>query len=326
MNDYWNDTPALRERLNRVSILIEKIIRDPAFPLHEEVAQMLLSQGKMLRPALLIIGSGFGRGLRGAASTESIERLAAAIELLHAATLIHDDVLDNATQRRGLPTLHTRFGTVEAVLAGDWLLSRCFSLAAENTSPDNARLLARLVGSICSAEITQDLGKFSFHTSPRRYTRTIAGKTAALFSLALHAGSSETKARPEHVRMLRRAGYCMGMAFQIIDDILDYESETRILGKPAGNDLREGLCTLPLIFAMQRDPSGMADLTKGLKESSGAVPRIMERCTELGALDAARAVARLYTDRAEREIKKLPDRQPKTDLITLSRKLLSREY
>ncbi len=326
MNGYWDDTPGLRERLARVEAIMEETVRDPSFPLRDEVAEIVFSQGKMLRPAFLLIGSGFGRPLRGQAPAATLERLAAAIELLHTATLIHDDVLDKAQTRRGLPTLHTRFGTVGAVLAGDWLLSRCFRLASENAAPENARLLSRLVGSVCSAEIAQDLGKFSYTTSIRSYSRTIAGKTAALFSLALHTGASEAKARPAVTSILRRAGYCIGMAFQIIDDILDFESTEGVMGKPVGKDLREGLCTLPLIFALRSDPENMRSLLYRAREDSCIVQTVIDRTFECGGVDKARETALLYTQRARREIGRLPDLPQKAELGILTERLLKRSY
>ncbi len=326
MNGYWNDTPGLRARLLRVEAIMEETVRDPSFPLGDQVAQIALSQGKMLRPALLLIGSGFGRPIRGAAPPATIERLAAAVELLHTATLIHDDVLDKAETRRGLPTLHTRFGAVEAVLAGDWLLSRCFRLASENAGPENARLLSRLVGSVCSAEIAQDLGKFGYTTSVRAYMRTIAGKTAALFSLALHTGASESKAKPAVTSTLRRAGYCMGMAFQVIDDILDCESTEGVMGKPVGKDIREGLCTLPLIHALRADPAGMKALLVRTREDDSVAGTVIARIFELGGIDRARETAHLFTERARREIARLPGLPQKDELSLLAERLLTRRY
>ncbi|MDP3178214.1 MAG: polyprenyl synthetase family protein, partial [Spirochaetaceae bacterium] len=196
---------------------MNRAIRVPGFALADAVAALADSNGKMLRPALLVIGSRFGR----AAVETRIDSLAAALELLHVATLIHDDVLDEADLRRGLPTLHTKFGTKEAILAGDWLFSRCFRLAADSAGPDHARELAMLIGAVCEAEIGQDMQKFTYDASPRHYFRLIAGKTAALFSLALHTGATEAKAAVGTTQSLRRAGYDIGMAFQVIDDILD---------------------------------------------------------------------------------------------------------
>lgn len=334
MHDVWKDHPELGERLSRVAALMEATVRDPSFPLAEGVASLLAGNGKMLRPAFLVLGARFGKP-----DWARIERLAAAVELLHVSTLIHDDVLDDADLRRGVPTLHARFGAKEAVLAGDWLFSRCFRLAAESAAPGGAEALARLVGAICSAEIAQDLAKWSYSPSLRAYERKIAGKTAALFSLALHTGASESKAPRGQVERLRRAGYDIGMAFQVIDDVLDYESSEGAMGKPVGKDLREGLCTLPLIFALRRDPARMEALlaaiprpaaspTEAAAELEGraraAVAAVIEAARELGAVEAAREEARRYTARALREIGLLPPGPAREELRIVTERLLSR--
>ncbi len=327
MTDFWDDSPVLRGKLERVAVLMDETVRSPEFPLAEAVAAIVHSNGKMLRPALLLIGSGFGR-IR---DLQHIVSLSAAIELLHVATLIHDDVLDEAELRRGLPTLHTKFGHKEAVLAGDWILSRCFRLAAASAGPENAQALARLVGAICAAEIRQDLAKFSYSTSERHYLRMIAGKTAALFSLALHAGAIEAKAPARVIATLRRAGYNIGMAFQVIDDILDFESSEHIMRKPVGKDLREGLCTLPLIYAQQADRKGLDMLLPNTEErrtnfDEPDVAALIEKIASLGALERAREAARRYTTRALTEIQKLPSTPARMELASLTRNLLVRRY
>jgi heptaprenyl diphosphate synthase len=182
--------------------------------------------------------------------------LAACLEMLHMATLIHDDVIDESPTRRGKPTLHTNCGNRNAVLAGDFLLSRCFILAAKYTSPDNALALARVIAVICGQEIEQNSGRYIANFSMRHYFRKIMGKSATLFALSCHIGASEAKAPRGLASRLRRVGYNIGMAFQIIDDILDYAGDPEQVRKPLGNDIREGLVTLPLICALSLDKSG----------------------------------------------------------------------
>jgi heptaprenyl diphosphate synthase len=280
---------------------------------------------------MLIIGAEFGH----AAKPDGIERLAAAVELLHIATLVHDDILDEAPVRRGRPSLHSSIGVKEAVLAGDWLFSRCFLLSSESAGGENARSLARLIAAICSAEITQDAAKFSYSTGPRGYFRTIAGKTAALFSLALYAGASEAKAGRKAEQALRRAGYCIGMAFQVIDDILDFESAAEVVRKPVGWDIAEGLCTLPLIYALEADGPGMhAALDRVIagheardEEMSAIAARAAAaRVIELGGLDRARDDARRFTARAQNEIARLPPLPARAELAALAERLLLRVY
>jgi heptaprenyl diphosphate synthase len=322
MNDFWKDAPEIAARLESVRSLMERTVRTPSFPLGEAVAEMIDSRGKMLRPALIVIGSRFGRS----ADAERIDSLGAGIELLHVATLIHDDIIDEAAVRRGIPAIHTRFGTKEAVLAGDWLLSRCFQLAARSAEPANAQALARLVGAICAAEIEQDLGKYKYHSSVRRYLRTITGKTAALFALALNAGAAEAKAPAKVVQTLRRAGYNVGMAFQVIDDILDFESSEGVMRKPVGKDLMEGLCTLPLIYALMSDRGSFAGLLDRQPLDEGRVADIISAVARLGGIERARTLARRFTTRSLSEIGCLPEGKARDELAGLAEKLLHRQY
>ena len=325
MTDFWKDSPLIGKRLADVESILLETLGDPTYPLSADTRKLVLSGGKMLRPALVLIGSGFGKSKRKA-DRSRIAHIAAAIELLHTATLVHDDILDKADVRRGVPALHTAFGTTNAILAGDWMFSRSFRLVADHADARSARILARFVGTVCSAEINQDLGKFSFSTSRRSYLRTIAGKTAALFSLSLHVGASEAKADPLVIQALRRAGYDMGMAFQIIDDILDYESDDKTLKKPVGNDIREGLCTLPLIFALQADGQGLKPLLAAGSMDDATVAKILRKVSDTGALEKAKVVARQFTARARKEINALPACEARENLIAASEKLLTRTY
>jgi heptaprenyl diphosphate synthase len=328
MTDFWKDTPHLEKLLAEVESIIVANLNDPGYPLAAQTSALIVSGGKMLRPAMVLMASGFGPTGKNSQTRRKIAHIAAAVEILHTATLIHDDILDEADVRRGIPSLHTKFGTANAILAGDWLFARSFRLVADYAQQKSARVLARFVESVCSAEIRQDLGKFSFSTTRRDYLRTIAGKTAALFSLALHVGAAEAKVPAIVTQRLRRAGYDIGMAFQIIDDILDCESDDLTLKKPTGNDLKEGLCTLPLVYALED-----AATAKKIKpyllarpigdEEAGKILKIVNAC---GALEKARTAARQFTARARKEIAALPPCPARDELATLTEKLLTRTY
>jgi heptaprenyl diphosphate synthase len=326
MTEFWNGSPRMGKKLAEVEAILVSTIDDPAYPLAEDTKALVLSGGKMLRPAFVLIGAGFGPQKPRRNKGKKIPYIAAAIELLHTATLVHDDVLDAASLRRGLPALHARFGTVNAILAGDWLFSACFRMMADYADPRSARILARFVGAICASEIRQDLGKFSFSTSRRGYLRTIAGKTAALFSLALHVGGSEAGADLLVTQALRRAGYSIGMAFQVIDDILDCESDDLTLKKPVGNDLKEGLCTLPLIFALEAAPGRIRPLLGPGPMDDSRIASILEEIRVSGGIAKARAVARAFTARARREIGALPSCPARDDLAKAVELLLTRTY
>jgi heptaprenyl diphosphate synthase len=326
VTEFWKDSPEIARRLEGIAAVIDAEVGGGEFPLARAVAEMARANGKLLRPALLVIGSMFGK----AAEPERVDRLAAAVEILHVATLVHDDIIDDSPMRRGLPSLHTSVGIKEAVLAGDWLLARSFRLASASATPENANGLSRLVAAICSSEIEQDMGKYSFSTSVRAYLRAIAGKTAALFSLSLHAGAVEAKAGGRAPQLLRRAGYGMGMAFQVVDDILDFESTESVARKSVGRDVAEGLCTLPLIYALREDPDAMRPLLPAAPPAGAggleAPEAAARRAVQLGGTERARADARRFTDRALSEIARLPDCPARSELSALAERLVGRAY
>jgi heptaprenyl diphosphate synthase len=320
MTDFWNGIPDLPARLDAVRVRMKVVVGSDRFPLAGAVERLIDANGKMLRPAFLIMAGRFGKRPR------DLTDLAAAIELLHIATLIHDDVIDEADTRRGVPTLHSLYGHKDAVLSGDWLFSRCFRLASDSSNPGNARLLAALIGALCSEEIHQDLERFTWPKSQRNYLRKIAGKTAALFSLALRAGAVETRTSASKVATLTRAGYATGMAFQIMDDVLDYESSSGAMRKPVAKDVREGLCTLPLILAMRAAPGQLEPLLGSASPHDETIESIVAVVRNSGALDGSRVVASRYTDRAMLEISRLPKGSARDDLHTTVERLLSRKF
>jgi heptaprenyl diphosphate synthase len=242
------------------------------------------------------------------------------------ATRAHDDVIDDSPTRRGKPALHTLYGRRTAILLGDFLFSRCFHLAAEYTTIENGRRLARAVSVICESEIRQGTDRFSLQVSRRRYLRRITGKTGALFVLSFYIGAQESGAPKRTVTALHRAGYNIGMAFQIIDDILDYTADTHNLGKPTGIDLREGVITIPLICALERDEGHLRSLLEEFPYTDETVADIIQMTKALGGIQAARELARLYTSRALRELSKLPDSRSKALLVDHVKTLLVRDF
>ena len=320
MTDFWKDQAGIAQRLDQVRVEMRSVLRAERFPMAEAVDSLIDANGKMLRPAMLLMAADFGR------KKKNLIPLAAAVELLHIATLIHDDVIDEAATRRGVPALHTIHGTKAAVLAGDWLFSRCFRLAADNSSPGNARLLAGLVSAICSSEIHQDMDRFTWPESVRNYLRKIAGKTAMLFTLALRAGAQEAGASMSTLRTLTRIGYDTGLAFQIMDDVLDFESSEGTMRKPVGKDVCEGLCTLPLILSLRVDGAAIRPLLNSCKPDDETVRTLVDHVRNSGSIDAARAYAARYTNRALTELTRLPKGHARDNLEILLKKLLIRTF
>ncbi|MDR0706989.1 MAG: polyprenyl synthetase family protein [Treponema sp.] len=320
MNIFWQEFPALTESLEEVSAIIQDVCASRNPIINEGVSTLFDGKGKLLRPGILLIAAHFGK------KRDKHLKLAACLEMLHMATLVHDDVIDDSPMRRGAPAAHVRFGKRDAVLIGDYLLSRCFLLAAEYTSPENAVNLGKALSRMCVMEIEQNADRFSSDMNLRRYLKKIMGKSAILFSLACHVGSCEAKA-PKHVtERLRRAGYNIGMAFQIIDDILDYSGDVGAVGKPLGCDIKEGFVTLPLICAVRRDASGVlrsffSDPTFTADDPNAIIKLVCEN----GGVEAARSFAETYTNRAMREIARLPNGAARDMLGKLTLKLLGRD-
>jgi len=257
--------------------------------------------GKLLRPRLLLLAA-----MTGNYDPSRIRPLAAAVELLHTATLLHDDVIDDAPTRRGVPAVHTRIGRKDAVLTGDFLFSRAFLLAADRTSPDNARALARAINLMVSAELAQDADRWHFSSSVRSCVRKIGGKTAALFTLAARAGAVQAGVPADRVSLLSRSAWAAGVAFQIQDDVLDWTGDEKTLGKAVLNDIREGLCTLPVAYALASRDARLARLLTPEAVLGGGSVEIAALVRGCGALDRAAATARLYRDRALADLQKLP--------------------
>ena len=321
MTEFWKDVGGIDAELALVSDRIREAARSDTRIVDESLSSLLDADGKMLRPGLLLVASRFGKGQK-----DKIIALAASIEMLHVATLVHDDVIDDSPFRRGLPAVHTRFGKKDAVLIGDYLLSRCFLLASSYTSPENASRLARAVSVICVMEIEQDMDRFQANPSIRRYLRKILGKTAILFSLACHTGANEAKAPAAVTALLRRIGYDIGMAFQIIDDILDYEGVADEVRKPVGNDLRAGLTTLPLLCALRNDDGRLAAMVAPGRFPGADVPTIIAAVAKRGGIDGARVWAARYTERALAEIARLPAGEGRKLMEKLTRALLERRH
>jgi heptaprenyl diphosphate synthase len=320
MTSFWNDFPGIPEALEKVSGIIRNssVSKNPI--ISEGLADLFNGKGKLLRPGLLLISAQFGR------PQEKHYTLAAALEMLHMATLIHDDVIDDSPLRRGLPSMHIRYGKQDAVLIGDFLLSNCFLLTATYTSPRNALNLARLVSTICTMEIEQNNDRFRCNVSLRGYLRKIMGKSALLFSLACFAGAHEAKASLEVCARLRRIGYNIGLAFQIIDDILDYSGNQDMVRKPLGNDITAGLVTLPALCALPLDTSGtLRDIFSRDTFTADEGKVIFSLVRSCGGVEAANCYAQKYTHRALGEIALLPPGKSRDMLDSLTRRLLSRD-
>ncbi len=240
----------LRDDLQRVEQKMRSMGEKAYGPLADAFLHLLGSGGKRLRPALALAAYGF---FAEPASAEAIA-VAAAVETLHTATLVHDDLIDGAAVRRGRTTLNAVWGKGAVVLAGDYLFARAAGFAAETESVPVVQLFADTLRIICEGELRQLFSSRQWRQSKETYYPRIFAKTASLFASATRSGAILGGASVEQEQALYDYGYHVGMAFQIVDDILDYSGDEATLGKPVGGDLRQGIVTLPFYYFLQTQP------------------------------------------------------------------------
>lgn len=323
MNKFWIDYPVIMEELDHVNDIIKKNIKSREKYLEESIYPMVDAGGKMLRPAFLLLSAKFGEY-----DSEKIHNIAAVIEMLHVATLIHDDIIDDSKLRRGVETVQSKYGKEYAVYIGDFLFCQCISMMSEyDYTLENLKEISRVISRICMSEISQYHLRFDSNMNLRKYIRIVSGKTAALFAICFYAGAREAKCSEKMQKLLGKIGYNIGMAFQIIDDLLDYRGDTEILGKNALKDLKRGYYTLPLIFALQNDKENkILGLLKKPSFDTEDVKDIIELVKKYQGIDRARRVADRYTKKAIQQIDKLPDCESKVILKDIVQKLLKRDY
>jgi octaprenyl-diphosphate synthase len=232
------------ESVNR--IIIERM-QSPVALIPQLAGYIVAAGGKRLRP-LLTLASAELCGYAG----ERHHRLAAAVEFIHTATLLHDDVVDESERRRGQDSANTLFGNQASVLVGDFLFSRSFELMVEDGSLDVLRILSRASAVIAEGEVLQLATNNNLATSETEYLAVVSAKTAALFAAACEIGGIVAERPDADASALREFGANFGIAFQIVDDVLDYSSRESMLGKTIGDDFREGKLTLPVVYAISR--------------------------------------------------------------------------
>jgi octaprenyl-diphosphate synthase len=225
-------------------------LRDVDFePMAEMLELVLAARGKRLRPALSLLTGKFGRY-----RLDLLVPLAASIELLHTATLVHDDVIDNAATRRGRPTANSLLHNTTTVMLGDYMFAHAANFAVRTGNIEVIRLFSHTAMIIVRGEIGQDMTAYDTRQTVRQYLQRIGGKTASLFAAACQGGALLAEAPRERVEALKDYGYNLGMAFQIVDDILDFVGDEQEMGKPVGSDLSQGTLTLPSLLLLDRYP------------------------------------------------------------------------
>lgn len=291
-------------------------------PLVGQVSRYIIAAGgKRLRPALLLLMCG-ALGFKG----EQRLNLAAVVEFIHTATLLHDDVVDGSTLRRGRATANESFGNPASVLVGDFLYSRAFQMMVDAGDMRIMQTLAEATNVIAEGEVQQLMNMHDAGLSEEDYLQVIRSKTAKLFEASARISALLSGASPETEACCAEYGQALGTAFQVIDDVLDYDGDVAEMGKNLGDDLREGKVTLPLIVAMQRGSQTERDLLRDAIENGGAekMTEIIAIVQRTGALDATRHLAACEAQRAMDALAFIADNEYRSALLELASQLLDR--
>ncbi len=283
-------------------------------PVVREVSDYLQeASGKRLRPALVLLAAQMGDAAR---LSSDVVDVATAVEMIHMATLVHDDIIDDAELRRGLPAVRTRFSDPVAVLAGDFLFARAFQILAGTTRPSLVDMAAEVVYVMATGEISQHLdhGRIA---SEEAYWRRIEAKTGFFLETCCRLGATAAEA-PVAIRdALGRYGHHIGLAYQVVDDLLDWLADPAVLGKAVGEDIAIGIYTLPIIHGLEHATYGrdLAELLRADSPDLGAVRRLLEVS---GSIDYCRTRAQGHLDAARAALADLPDGPQRDELIAVA--------
>ncbi|KAA9026127.1 heptaprenyl diphosphate synthase component II [Niallia endozanthoxylica] len=300
--------------------LEEAVYADSAL-LQEASLHLLQAGGKRIRPLFVLLAAKFG-----SYDIHTIKKAAVALELIHAASLIHDDVIDDAEIRRGKLTVKAKWDNRIAMYTGDYIFARSLELMTEIEKADAHIILSDTMVELVIGEIEQIKDKYRFDQNVKDYLRRIKRKTALLISTSCELGAICADVEKNLQTKLARFGYYVGMSYQIIDDILDFTSTEKELGKPSGSDLLQGNITLPVLFAME-DVSIRKEIVKvHEKMPRKEMDQIIKMIIRSGAIDKSRNISNRYLEKALELVEEFPQNQAKTALKNIAKYIGKRKY
>jgi octaprenyl-diphosphate synthase len=312
----------LKDDILQYERTLKKILLSPAILINQVVQYIVRFKGKNLRPLLVLLSARLA-GKPG----DITYTVAAIIELLHTATIIHDDVIDNSQVRRNFPTINAVWKNKVSVLIGDYLLAKSLITASELGNLKIIEILAETAKSMSRGELFQIEKSRKLNIVENEYYNLIADKTACLFTACCELGAFSVKANPESVDALKHFGFNLGMAFQIKDDLLDYQGRQKITGKPTGNDIKHKQITLPLIFAFQQSSNKeKMKIIRLIKQGENKKNRnaIIDFCREYRGIDAAHDKALEFSLKAKESIHHFADNQYKESAYSFVDYIISR--
>ncbi|MBX6377001.1 MAG: polyprenyl synthetase family protein [Clostridia bacterium] len=322
----WSFLSIVRAELELVEERIREVVRSEQ-PLVEEMALHLLQGGgKRLRPALVLLCGTVRTNRPG--SVEALVPVAAAVEIIHMATLVHDDAIDRAETRRNVPTVNARWGDVFAILMGDYLFAKGFGLLASTRDNRVVRIMSDVVFQMCTGEVQQLTQSYDVGQEEAAYLDRVDKKTAYFIAESCRLGALVAGVSEEEEQALREFGFGLGMCYQIVDDILDLVATPERLGKPVGSDLRGGVITLPVLYALRHSARRhwIARTIARRRLDEAAIAEIASQVAACGAIEYAYAVAERYARMARERLRLLPASRSRDALATMAEELIRRDF
>lgn len=321
MRSFWSNYPEIGREIEKIKENIINNARCKDKIIESSIIELVESGGKMLRPGFTVLASKFGDY-----DEERARALGSVVEMFHMATLVHDDVIDDADLRRGKRTVQSKYGKNYAVYIGDYLFCLCFkTLGSTSSLKRDVQVDTKVMSRICLGEVEQLNSRYKKDITIKEYLKRISGKTAELFSLSLYIGAVESGCDNKTSRLFWEIGHNIGMAFQIIDDILDLTGELNKTGKSVGNDLMEGVYTLPILIGMKNNKEAFDKILKDDEYSEEEILKIIELIKENDGIEKSMEIANKYSDKAFKNIKKLPENEYRDILMEITKLMLSRE-
>ncbi|HLS08284.1 heptaprenyl diphosphate synthase component II [Lentibacillus sp.] len=306
----------LKRELDLIEHALTEAIQSDHDVLRESSTKLLQAGGKRIRPVFVLLC-----GQLGHYDFERVKTVAVSLELIHMASLVHDDVIDDAPLRRGKPTIKQLYGNRVAMYTGDFILARALENITNLSDPAAHRVLSNTMVQLSSGEIEQIRDKYNWEQNLRDYFRRIKRKTALLIATSCKLGAIAADAPAEYAKKLFRYGYYIGMSYQIIDDILDFTATETELGKPAGNDLLQGNVTLPVLFAMEdKTFNKLLNDTFSDPDDATAIDMkpLVAKLKETDAIPKSYRVSDQYLQKALNELEVIPDHKAKRTLQSIA--------
>ncbi len=302
-----------KQDMAKIEAELERSIRSDHTLLNEASLHLLKAGGKRIRPVFTLLSGEFG-----SYDIDTLKLVAVPLELIHMASLVHDDVIDDATMRRGQLTVKSKWDNRIAMYTGDYIFAKALRVAAELGNPELHQILSKAIVQMSIGEMEQIRLFFDTEQSVRDYMLRIRRKTALLIAISCQLGAIAANADPYVCNRLYNYGYNVGMAFQIRDDVLDLIGSEKVTGKPAGNDIRQGNITLPVLFALQdqvRQNEVLSEISRiQAEEGDGDVSHFLALIRNSEGIDRAEALASRYIDKAVQALDTLPDMKAKKSL------------